>query len=201
MKRILLILALLSGSILDSQAQSWSEMLKSLFGIGSQKETELVPEVKHITASELASTWIFADPVIVYTGSDPVATMAVSALEGQMDGILLKGGVQRGRDRVTFNKRGTMTLEINDFIGAGNYLYTPSTGEITLTLTSKEKSLTITGKSEYKEGVLTLKFDADKALSALQVAAPSLAENDYVKIASSIISSYPGIEIGASFKR
>lgn len=201
MKRIILILALLSGSILESEAQSWTEMLKSFFGMSTKKETTLVPETKYISAAELAATWVFSDPVITYTGSDPVATMAISALEGQLDGILLKGGVQRGRDRVTFNKRGTMTIEINDFIGAGNYVYQPATGEITLTLSSKEKSITLTGKTEYKEGVLTMKFDADKALSTIKAAAPSLAENDYVKIATSIISSYPGIEIGGSFKR
>lgn len=201
MKKIALILLLLAGVTAESQAQSWADMLKSFFGLSEKKSEELVPEVKSISTADLVATWFFADPVIDYTGSDPVASMAVSALEGQVDGILQKAGIQSGRDRITFNKNLTLKIEINGIVAGGNYVYDPTTGNITLTVAMKEKVATLNGQTAYENGVLTLKFDAEKVLETMTAAVPSLAENDYVKIASSVISSYPGIRIGGTFKQ
>lgn len=201
MKKIALILLLLSGLSAESQAQSWTEMLKSFFGMSTKKSEEPLPETKHISASELATTWLFSEPVIDYTGSDPVATMAVSALEGQMEGLMAKAGIQRGRDRITFNRNNTLTVEINGVTAAGNYSYNPTSGEITISVSLKEKSATLRGETEYEEGQLKLVFEADHVLSTMKAAAPSLADHDYVKIASSVIASYPGIRLGGVFKK
>lgn len=200
MKRLLLILLLVTGYATESRAQSWGDMLKSLFGMESKEEKELQPEVKYMTTAELLKTWVFSEPKIDYTGSDPVATMAVSALEGQIDPIMAKSGIQRGRDRVTFHRNLKMTIEIDKFKGEGGYAYNPATGEITLTVAMKGQQVSMSGSTEYKDGVLTLWFDAGKALETMKAAVPELSENDYVKIASSLIASYPGIRIGGSFK-
>ncbi len=200
MKKILLVLLLLSSVSVDSQAQSWADMLKSLFGMSTKKSEEIIPETTHIKASELAKTWLFSEPVIDYTGSDPVATMAVSALEGQMEGLMAKAGIQSGRDRVTFKTNKTLTIEINGVVAMGNYTYNPSTGEITMSVSMKEKTATLSGQTEYENGVLKLVFDANHVLSTMKAAAPSLADHDYVKIASSVIDTYPGIRLGGTFK-
>ncbi len=201
MKRILLLTALLVGGALQSQAQSWTDLFKNLFNRSEKKSEQQIEKSKYISAAALAATWVYAAPVIDYTGEDPVAAMAVSALEGQVEGIVAKAGIVSGRDKITFNSNRTAKVEIDQLSTMGNYRYTPSTGGITLSVELKEKLVSLEGETEYENGELTLRFKAEEVLSMVQTAAPKLAENDYVKIASSIIANYPGIRIGATFKR
>lgn len=199
MKRIVLIMVLLVGVSFQSQAQSWADLLKSFFS-RSNTTKEVVEEPKYISAAELARTWVFDAPVIDYTGSDPVAQMAVGTLEGQLDGLVVKGGVQSGRDYITLKSDKSLVIGIDKYQAHGRYSYNPKNGGITLQLAYADKQATLTGQVEYKNGVLTLRFNASEALQSMTAAAPSLAENDYVKVASMVITNYPGIRIGGTFK-
>lgn len=201
MKKIALILLLLAGVTAESRAQSWADLLKSFFSRSSSATKEVVEESKYISASELAATWVFENPVIDYTGTDPVATMAVSALEGQMESIIAKGGVVSGRDYLTLKADKSLLVGIDKHLAQGRYSYNPKTGEITLQLSYADKQATLTGNVEWDSGVLTLRFNANEALRAMTAAVPSLTENEYVQVASTVIANYPGIRIGGTFKK
>lgn len=199
MKKLILLVALLGGACLECEAQSWMDMLKGLFStteesIEQQKEVE-----SYMTARQLCRTWTYKSAVVEYTGSDALVSMAVSALKDQVDGYITKAGIQAGRDYIAFQRGGAVRMHIADKKLAGTYRYNADTGKVTITVPVNGKTVSLTGQTRYKSGRLTLLFAADKTLAKLKEAMPSLAQNDYVKIAESVVSGNPGILIGAEF--
>lgn len=204
MKRIAWITALLCCMSAEAGAQDWRGLLRGLFGSSDKKKTEQTePESgsKHLTAQELAGTWIYAGAVIRYTGDDLLASMAVSALQGQVEEYCTKAGVVVGRDRVTLDGRGGATVRIDQHEAKGSYRYDPDTGTIRIEIAIRDKQGVLTGTTEYENGTLTLLFNAREALDAMMAAAPQLAQNEKIKMASALIDQYPGLMIGAKATR
>lgn len=205
MKRIAWITALLCCMTAEAGAQDWRGLLRGLFG-SSNKETETEqtapePASKHLTAQELAGTWVYAGAVIRYTGDDLLASMAVSALQGQIEEYCTKAGVVVGRDRVTLDGKGGAVVRIDQREAKGSYRYDPATGSIRIEIAIRGKQGILTGTTEYENGTLTLLFNAREALDAMKAAAPQLAQNEKVKMASTLIDQYPGLMIGAKATR
>ncbi len=203
MKRILLIFALLGGVCFPSEAQSWGDLLKGLFGNSetSQEAPTPTPTLKHPSSRQLWGTWAYQEALIDYTGEDMLASMAVSALEGQIEGYCTKAGVVAGREKLTLSRNGTARILIKGKEAEGRYTYSPTSGAITLKITLDGKQASLQGTASLKEGSLHLYFKAEEVLAAMKSAAPELAENEHIKIASTLISNYPGIRIGVRLKR
>lgn len=199
MKKLILLVALLGGACLECEAQSWLDMLKGLFSSEETTEEVAAPEESYITARKLLANWSYKRAVVEYTGNDAIASMAVSALKDQVEGYCTKAGIVAGRDYIAFQKGNLVRIQIADKKLTGTYRYDPETGGITISVPLNGKSVSLRGETHYKEGRLTLLFPADKALQTLKSAMPNLAQNDYVKIAESVVSNYPGILIGAEF--
>ncbi len=201
MKRLTLLLIFISTMSLEVEAQSWLQLLQNLFGGSSKSDTEEVERPKFISSTELLGEWFYASSEIIYEGSDPVAKMGVSALKSQAADLLAKVGVAAGRDKATFSTANRASLQVGEHRVEGNYSYDPKTGEVSLSIELGGRLHTLKGKTEYKDGALTLLFDAQEALAAMKEALPALAENDYVKVAGQIIEAYPGIKIGATARK
>jgi len=202
MKRIILIIATLC--ILNTaQAQDLKSLLKGLFGSSEKKESaEKGAETpKYLTAQEIAGSWIYAGAAISYTGDDVLASMAVTALQGQIESYCAKAGIVAGRDKVILGRGGTLLVQIGEKKASGTYSYDPKTGAVTLRIAIGGKQGTLTGSTAWENGTLTLLFDAEEALSAMKAAAPELAQKEQVKMASTLIANYPGIKIGARATR
>ena len=112
-----------------------------------------------------------------------------------------KAGVVAGRDRVTLDRRGGALVRIDKHEAKGSYRYDPATGSICVEIDIRGKRGTLTGTTEYENGTLTLLFDAREALDAMMAAAPGLAQNEKIKMASALIDQYPGLKIGAKATR
>lgn len=202
MKRILLVIALLGGVCFPSEAQSWSDLLKGLFGSSETTEQQTAPvAVKHPSLRQLWGTWSYEEALIDYTGDDMLASMGVTALKSQIEGYCQKAGIVAGREKITLNRNYTTRIRIKEKQVEGRYTYNASTGGITLTLKVEGRDLTLGGTASLQNGELTLLFKAEEVLSAMKAAAPELSENDHIKIASTVIASYPGIRIGAKFSK
>ena len=203
MKRIARITTLLCCMTAEAGARDWKGLLRGLFG-SSDKQTEQPapePAPKHLTAQQLVGTWVYAGAVIRYTGEDLLASMAVGVLEGQIEEYCAKAGVVAGRDRVTLDRRGGALVRIDKHEAKGSYRYDPATGSICVEIDIRGKRGTLTGTTEYENGTLTLLFDAREALDAMMAAAPGLAQNEKIKMASALIDQYPGLKIGAKATR
>ncbi len=202
MKRIILIIA--SLLILNTAgAQDWRSLLKELFGSSEKEESaeKSADTPKYLTAQEITGSWIYAGAAFSYTGDDLLASMAVSALQGQIESYCAKAGIVAGRDKVTLGRGGTLLVQIGDKRAKGSYAYDQKSGALTLRIALGGKQGTLTGNTTWENGTLTLLFDAEEALSAMKAAAPELEQKDEVKMVSSIISNYPGIKIGARATR
>ena len=169
--------------------------------VGQANRTAPEPAPKHLTAQQLVGTWVYAGAVIRYTGEDLLASMAVGVLEGQIEEYCAKAGVVAGRDRVTLDRRGGALVRIDKHEAKGSYRYDPATGSICVEIDIRGKRGTLTGTTEYENGTLTLLFDAREALDAMKAAAPGLAQNEKIKMASALIDQYPGLKIGAKATR
>ncbi len=206
MKNItLLVLLLLATS--QSRAQSLSDLFKGLFGSGRTETVESKPESKpegpkFPSASTLAGTWIYNEPIVEYTGGDVVAKMAVSALRGQAAELAAKVGLQSGRDKVRLTDRDRVTLEIGDKHLDASYEYAPATGTLELTLRSGARTATFRGTAEQTaEGALRLTFDATDCMRVIRTVAPEALENSYFKTLNAIVEQYPGLRCGCAFTR
>lgn len=197
-----IIAALLCCMSTEVGAQDWKGLLRGLFGSSDKKSEQTAPETtKYLSAKDLTGTWIYAGTVIRYTGDDLLASMAVSALEGQIEEYCKKAGVVAGRDRVTLDGRGGALVQIGGHQAKGSYKYDPNTGSIHIDIAIRDKQGTLTGTTEYENGTLTLLFNAREALDAMMKAAPQLAQNEKIKMASALIDQYPGLQIGARATR
>lgn len=185
-----------------TEAQSLRSLWQSLFGSGGETKTEQAePERKYMTAAQLAGTWFYEEAAIAYTGDDMLASMAVSALKGQVEAYAAKAGVVAGRDRLVLNADRTLLFAAGKHTAKGTYAYDASTGAVTMHVEIGGKQGTLTGTTAYENGVMTLLFDAGEALAAMKAAAPQLAQNENVKLATTVVENYPGIRIGARLKK
>ena len=202
MKRILLLIALLSGSIApQAGAQSLSSLLKSLFGTPAAEQSAAPEAPAAPTAAELLGTWYYNKAAVTYSGNDLLASLAVAALEEPIAGYGAKAGLVAGRDRLVFGTRGRLTAQVDKTKKEGSYTYDPATGSLTLRIAIGDSVGELTGRATLEKGQLTLLFDAQEALAAMDSAAPKLRQNEQVQFAASIVAAYPGIQLGGVLKR
>ncbi len=198
MKKLFLLMIILCSTPLATPAQSWDDLLKALFTPAASTEPT-TPSEELISAKRLASTWTYQRAIVEYAGEDPLAAMAVGLLSEQIEPYSLKVGIVPERDKLILQKNGRAKVIIGEKQGSGTYRYNPKTGEFSISATIEGKSATLSGYTRYREGRLTLLFPAEKVLQTIKQAIPSLAKNEYMQIAETVIANYPGISIGAEF--
>ena len=199
MKRLTLLLLFVGATCLEVEAQSWLQMLQNLFGGSSKSEEVATP--KFITASQLQGEWFFSTSEIEYEGDDALASMGVSALKGRASDLLGRVGVVAGRDKIVIRSGNRATLQIGEHRSEGNYTYDAKTGKLAFSGELAGKNYTLEGSTEYQEGKLKLLFNAHKVMTILKDVEPALTEHEYVKIADQLFTSYPGIQVGATFQK
>ena len=200
MKRILMLGALLL-CLNRAGAQSLQSLWQSLFGLDETKTEQTAPAPRPMTAAQLAGTWLYSEAAIDYAGDDMLASMAVSALKGQVEAYAAKAGVVAGRDRLILNADRTLRFIAGKHSAKGTYSYDASAGRVTMHVEIGGKQCSLTGTTTYEKGVMTLLFDAGEALDAMKAAAPQLTQNENVKLATTVVENYPGIRLGARLKK
>ncbi len=202
MKKITLFILLLIAAQ-QSRAQSLSDLFKGLFGSGRTEATESESETsKFPSASTLAGTWIYNEPIVDYTGGDVLAKVAVSALRGQAADLAAKMGLQAGRDKVRWTDKGRVTLEIGGKRLDAAYKYAPATGTMEVTLRAGERTATFRGTAELAAGgELRLTFDAGDCMRVIRTVAPEAMQNTYFKTLNTIVEQYPGLRGGCKLSR
>ena len=202
MKRIVFTLLLTAAiAAADSlQAQSLQGLL-NLFANTKAAKAENHAAGEVLTAEQLtASTWVYDTPQIVYSGSSPMATVAIATLRTQMGGISTAIGLNAGSDTIAFLGDGNATMQNGEQTFTTPYTYDAANGTLSVTLTRKEATATFPATATAKDGVLTILFDADTSMATLLKMAPELEKNSSLLIIKAVVDKYPGIKIGATFK-
>lgn len=201
MKKIVLILLLTLCSSVNADAQSLFDMLKGFFGDSTKSDEQVDNTPKFITRAELLGEWTFSSGEVSYSGDDPIARMAISALKGEINPYLNRANVIAGRDKITFRNNNKVIASIADKSFEGEYNYNESTGVLTISLAIENIRGSLEATTKLENGTLTILFKAKEALDALKRASSEFAENEHIKIAEQIINSYPEVELGGSFKK
>lgn len=200
MKR-LLFLALLSCATLGrAEAQSWSDMFKSLFG--GKQETAAEQETAERTAlpASIEGNWIYQDPVVVYTGDDMLAALAVAGLQDQFASYYAKAGLTPGEGGFTLRRNGKVRIEMAGQID-GEYRYDSTAGTLSFTGTANGKTVEFDGEVSFESSTMTLLFDARQSLETVQAVSSKAAEDSRMQQISAILKQYPGIKLGAKFRK
>lgn len=178
------------------QAQSFGDLLKGLSGLlgGTTSQTQVEKPV-YPTEKELIGTWIYSEPEMVYEGSDPLASIAISTAKGQIPTLAQKFGVVAGRDYVVV-KGSKITAVSGDRKAKATYTYIPSAGKAIITGEHNGKKIILTCYLTKKNDMVTVLFDANE-LVAIASETQTFKENSTLQMLAGIISNYPGIKAGA----
>lgn len=201
MKRILfpLLFSLVVGSV---SAQSLNDLFRKLTGgNASSEQTEPATVVVHPSTQELSGTWHYQKPSIEYKGEDMLASIAVTGLKDRLAGYYIQAGLVPGQGTVSFLKRGQCRFVLGEHEIEGRYTYDPKQGTADITLTHETTRIALRGYLTLSNDLLTLQFDADEALQAVQRTVPRLAEDEKIRQISAILQNYPGILVGGILKK
>lgn len=201
MKRVIYILIMCCALTRGAQAQSLDGLLNSLsnmFGTSSPQPQEVEKPV-YPTQKQLFGTWVYSQPEIVYTGDDTLAALAISSIKGQLPALLQKFGIEPGREYAII-KGAKITVRSGDNQAKATYTYIPANGKAIITSEEDGQKIILTAYLTIKSGCLTLLFDAQE-LIALASQSQTFKENSTLQMAASVISSYPGIKVGATAKK
>ncbi|MEG1623078.1 MAG: DUF4923 family protein [Alistipes sp.] len=214
MKKILLISLLICGlGHIEVKAQSLESLLKKAVegavkqieeqstATNAATETSTAVEQHFPSAQELAGVWSYAAPTTEYKGDDPLAALALGGLHGHLNGFCDKIGLVPGRDKITFNTRGTIHVALAGHTADGTYQYNPATGALHITVPVEKTHATFKGKVAHTSEALTLLFEADEALRVMETTSSKLAQNSNVKNIGELISQFPGIFVGCKLTR
>ena len=202
MKRVLFIaiFALATLCQQSAQAQSFSDLLKGLSGLlGSTTTQAQVEKPVYPTEKELIGTWVYTDPEITYDGNDPLASIAISTVKGQIPSLAQKFGVVSGRDYAIV-KGSKITFVSGDKKAKATYTYIPSTGKAIITGEHNGQKIIMTGYLTIKDGMITVLFDAKEAIAILSET-KKFKENSTLQMIAGVISNYQGIKAGATARK
>lgn len=198
MKRLIL-LAALTLTTVQVQAQSWLDALKST-------ATSVIDKVTggKLTSNAIYGTWKYSQPGIklsssTNTLSDLGSSAITTSLQSKMATYYEKVGIRSGAFTYTFNEDGTFSSTIAGRTSSGTFTFDSETYKITLKYNSGLMSLGTISAYAYLSGSnLQLLFPMDnllKVLTSLGSASSSLST------VTELLKSYDSIKIGFEFSK
>ena len=186
-------------------AQSFGDLLKKAsdgLNLGSTAKdyvSALLGKDK-VTAEDLVGTWTYSEPVLVLE-SDQVlgkigGAVMVQTAEKKLSSVMEKIGVKPGVVKMTFNRDGTYTCELNGHTIRGTYEVQDAT------LTLKKLNFTALSANVKKTGnSLQLAVQADKLLTLVSSLTSIVPEDGMLSTVKSLFKSYDGMQVGVKFEK
>ena len=202
MKRFLLIvtIGIFTLSAQNSQAQSLDALLNGLSKLlGATTETQQVAKPVYPTAEELLGTWVYQSPEMVYSGSDALATVAISSLKGQLPALASKFGIESGNVYATVSKKSIKAWR-GDQKSNASYSYIPANGQAIISGKFNDRKVILTGVVDVVDGNIRVLFKA-KELMAIVAETETFKQNTTLQAIKGVIDRYPEIQVGAIVKR
>jgi hypothetical protein len=206
MKRWILGLLLSLSTTMPISAQSWQSLLRDAMQMLTGKSTSTTTSATtstvatQITASALVGEWSYLSPAMEYSGTDMLATLAVSTLKSQLVGYYQQAGLQAGQGTLTFCKDGTFRAVLTDRNVEGTYSYDATAGTLQFNCIFDDRTASFTGSTSFADGALTLLFDANTTLSTLR-SLPRYAQSQKLAKIATLLEGYPGVLLGATIQQ
>lgn len=220
MKKLIVLLFCAAASTAHAQSLTLGDVIGGL--LGAKTETAAAPAVKTAPPSARALgdvRWLYSAPAVSYAGSDQMMAMAVTALKPQILAYYDAGTLKAGHDHLLFAARGgSVQGSLGGQSVEGTYRYTPSSGELELTMVRFRAASAAAGSawtyipessrkaahgvlSLSEAGVLSVQFDVADVLAVARAINPKLGADEQFSSISAALEQAPGIRIGAEFKR
>ncbi len=213
MKRITVILALAVAMFLPASASAQfnlSGMLNSLFGGQKTQDTTeqqtVVNPYQAIadaapTARQILGTWTFESAEAEYLGTNVLADLAISQVEGYVIQKMESYGFTKGSFSIHLRRNGTGIITMGNRTLEGRYNYNAETGAITVTGTINGKHLSCSGYVKMSNGKLVALVNADEAIEAFKTAYPEYATHQLIQSVGGVVKSFEGVYGAATFTR
>ncbi len=198
-----------SVSICLATETASAQMLKDLLNqaANSSAVKDLVEDATGIDLSatvNVTGKWNYTGSAVKLESDDllknAAASLAVSQVEGKLDGTLEKIGVKTGLFSYTFNADNTFTTSFKNKTFEGTYTLSDDKKTIELKYGKLLSFAKINATVSVAGNSLELLFKADKILDLLGKMT-SNSENGALKGLSSIAGNYDGMKIGFELKK
>ena len=187
----------------QSQAQSLGDVLNA---IGSQQGsdvaqglTSIFSSEKQATAEKIVGTWVYTEPVIVFTSDNILAKaaskIAANKVEKKLQEQLSKYGIKPGTFSMTFNQDGTFTETLKGKKTQGTWQVKNS--KLILSIAGV-KALSITTQIDGKD--LQFVTDATKLLNLFKTMGAK-SSNQNIQTIASLMKSVNGMQAGITMKK
>lgn len=222
-KNIIIILALLSLGAVEANAQSLLDAVKKVTSSSSSSSSstskalggigELVSGLlgqKKVTAKNLAGTWTYKQPAVVFESEDILTSVAAKAtkttLEKKLQTYLDKIGFTADKIKMTFNEDSTGTITYNSknipmrwSVSETELTINLGSGKVSKLMRTSDKQSGFTMNCKITSGTLQLSFKADKLaqfLTKVVSFAGKSSGNSSLASVTSLVNKVDGMYLG-----
>jgi hypothetical protein len=186
----------LLGSILGAATGSSSSSSNSILsGL-----TSIFDANKQATANDLAGTWTYTEPAVVFTSDNVLKNVggkvASAAIEKQLQSQFQKYGIKKGAMKMTFDKDGNFTQTLGGKTVSGTY--TINKKQVVLSYGGTMKQ--IIGTTQVDGNDLLIVMDASKLLTYAKTLG-ALTGNSALQTAGSLLGSMDGMQVGLKLNK
>lgn len=191
-------LSSLIGGILGSAAGSSSA--SGTAGSILSGLTSIFDANKQASAKDLAGTWTYTEPAVVFTSENMLKNMggkvASAAIEKKLQSEFQKVGIKKGALKMTFDKDGNFTQTLGGKTVSGTY--TIKNKQVVLSYGGTMRQ--IIGTTQVDGNDLLIVMDASKLLTYAK-AIGSLTGNSTLQAAGSLLGSMDGMQVGLKLNK
>lgn len=152
-------------------------------------------------ASKLTGVWLYNSAAVEYLGTNPLADVALSQLEGYALAELRGAGVLPGYFGLTLRRNGVAYLSHEDQIFEGKYRYNPADASVVIEATVNNIPMSLSGYIKQQSTRMEVLIDAEDAMTLFQELLPEYKTNSMVVSADSAIKTFGDIFIAIRFTR
>ncbi|MFI3302549.1 MAG: DUF4923 family protein [Rikenellaceae bacterium] len=211
--RIIIITALFVALSFNSQAQSLSDLFKSLTSSSSsttttETTTSEPTTIPQLSKASLLGLWSFSKLAVGLAEGSSLQNMfgkaVISQVENLVNSLSASNGIKEGMFSMTIFNDDILSVEFENGAKA-NSPYTLNTEQSSLmvdigTLNNIEIGALVATIAITSESDITLLFDS-KDLFAIADQIPSIVENSQYQMVKSTVSSLDGIMLGFKLKK
>lgn len=162
--------------------------------------TSIFDANKQATASDLAGTWTYTEPAVVFSSENALKNIggkiASSAIESKLKTQFSKLGIKKGAMKMTFDKDGNFTQTIAGKTLSGTY--TIKKKQVVLSYAGQVQQFI--GTTQVDGNDLLIVMDASKLLKYAS-AIGSVTGNSALKTLGSLLGSMDGMQVGLKLNK
>ncbi len=209
-KALALGLMMVSGSV-EASAQSLGSILQGVASAatGSSSSTgssvlsgltSIFSSSKTATAEQLAGTWVYEEPAVVFESSNLLkqagGTVVSSQIEKKLQTILNKYGIKKGNMTMTFTTDGKFTQTIGKRSVSGTYTIDGTKVNLKYSGTVSQ----VLGTTQLDGNSLLIVMNTSKLMKFAGVIG-NASGNTMLKTAGSLLSGMDGMQCGVRLKK